>query len=223
MPGDGQNEDDRGSDDSHLDGNDRDAEREAESGGHESGSDGPDRDSERPDRESDPTREVGTEWIDPASADNPQSEQPDDQPAATAAESPGEATERPTRSADEVFCSSCGEPVKRDAEICPNCGVRQDGASTGDTQEKNPGIAAIASFFFPGLGDVYNGEFARGAVIFVGWFVGGVIWALVVGVIGILTLGIGLLAAPLYALVNFVSAYLSYKRAERINAGEIQV
>jgi TM2 domain-containing membrane protein YozV len=26
---------------------------------------------------------------------------------------------------DEVFCSSCGAIIKKEAEICPNCGVRQ--------------------------------------------------------------------------------------------------
>jgi len=25
---------------------------------------------------------------------------------------------------DEVFCRSCGEPIKKEAEICPHCGVR---------------------------------------------------------------------------------------------------
>ncbi len=26
---------------------------------------------------------------------------------------------------DEMFCSSCGETIKKEAEICPKCGVRQ--------------------------------------------------------------------------------------------------
>lgn len=25
---------------------------------------------------------------------------------------------------DEIFCRSCGEPIKKAAEVCPNCGVR---------------------------------------------------------------------------------------------------
>lgn len=29
-----------------------------------------------------------------------------------------------TKGPDEVFCESCGEAIKKDAEICPNCGVR---------------------------------------------------------------------------------------------------
>lgn len=140
----------------------------------------------------------------------------------TAAESTPPSAGGSEKGVDEVFCASCGEPIKKQAEVCPHCGVPQDTASTGDS-EKSPGIAAVASFFFPGLGDIYNGEFGRGAVIFVGWLVGAFIWTIVIGVIGAITLGIGLLAAPLYAVVNFVSAYLSYKRAEKINDGEIRI
>ena len=29
---------------------------------------------------------------------------------------------------DEAFCSSCGAIIKKEAEICPKCGVRQRGA-----------------------------------------------------------------------------------------------
>ena len=30
------------------------------------------------------------------------------------------------KGADEIFCRSCGEPIKKEAEICPNCGVRNE-------------------------------------------------------------------------------------------------
>ena len=30
---------------------------------------------------------------------------------------------------DEVFCRSCGSVIKKEAEICPKCGVRQRGSS----------------------------------------------------------------------------------------------
>jgi TM2 domain-containing membrane protein YozV len=29
------------------------------------------------------------------------------------------------KAADEAFCTSCGEIIKKEAEICPKCGVRQ--------------------------------------------------------------------------------------------------
>jgi hypothetical protein len=31
----------------------------------------------------------------------------------------------------EVFCTECGEIIKQRADICPNCGVRQNGQSSG--------------------------------------------------------------------------------------------
>lgn len=33
------------------------------------------------------------------------------------------------KGADEIFCASCGEAIKRAAEICPNCGVRNEESS----------------------------------------------------------------------------------------------
>lgn len=34
------------------------------------------------------------------------------------------------KAADEIFCRSCGEPIKKEAEICPHCGVRNEEASS---------------------------------------------------------------------------------------------
>lgn len=45
---------------------------------------------------------------------------------------------------DEIYCSSCGEPIKKEADICPHCGVRQDesqeseSTETSDKKEKGP-------------------------------------------------------------------------------------
>lgn len=39
---------------------------------------------------------------------------------------------RRTKGADEQFCRSCGEVIKKRAELCPNCGVRNREATTGD-------------------------------------------------------------------------------------------
>ena len=42
------------------------------------------------------------------------------------------------KQADESFCSSCGAIIKKEAEICPKCGVRQYAASGNVQQEKYP-------------------------------------------------------------------------------------
>lgn len=36
----------------------------------------------------------------------------------------------PTPGPDEVFCTECGEVIKERAEVCPECGVRQEPAET---------------------------------------------------------------------------------------------
>ena len=36
-----------------------------------------------------------------------------------------ESEERPELGADEVYCTSCGAVIKEEAEVCPECGVRQ--------------------------------------------------------------------------------------------------
>lgn len=64
---------------------------------------------------------------------------------------------------DEVFCRDCGATIHERAEICPECGIRQREPESS-SPEKSPGLAAVASFFVPGLGQVYNGEIAKGLV-----------------------------------------------------------
>jgi len=54
------------------------------------------------------------------------------------------------------------EEIRPDAKICPKCGVEQT-----RTALKNPGLAAVASFFFAGLGQIYNGEIGKGVLLMV--------------------------------------------------------
>jgi hypothetical protein len=39
-----------------------------------------------------------------------------------------------SKAADEIFCRSCGEPIKEEAEICPHCGVRNERAGNSSSQ-----------------------------------------------------------------------------------------
>lgn len=131
-----------------------------------------------------------------------------------------------TKGADEAFCESCGEAVKKEAEICPHCGVSRRGSRSTGEVERNPGLAALASLILPGAGEVYNGEFALGGVVFLVYVVLWSVWSGLLLLITVLTLGVGAILWvfwPLGFLMNPVSAYISYTRAERINAGEIQV
>lgn len=120
-----------------------------------------------------------------------------------------EQSSAPQKGADEVFCSSCGEVIKQEAEICPHCGVRQNKSSAG-TVQKNPGVAAAASFLFTGLGQVYNGQIMKGVLFIVIQFIN---IALMFAVIGFIT----------FPIVWFYGIYDAYNTAQRINTGEIQV
>jgi len=79
---------------------------------------------------------------------------------------------------DEIYCSSCGEIIKEQAEICPECGVRQKGSSgSGDKDRVTAGIFAL---LLGGLGahKFYLGKVGQG-VLYLLFF-----WTLIPGIIG---------------------------------------
>lgn len=69
---------------------------------------------------------------------------------------------------------------------------------------KNPGVAAVLSFFYCGLGQIYNGQILKGILMFV-------------------TYSISILL--MYVLIGFITTpilwiwgmYDAYKKAERMN------
>jgi len=102
------------------------------------------------------------------------------------------------------FCPTCGKTLQyENAEICPNCGVRVQGQSALINGEKSPGIAALLSFVFTGLGQVYNGDFKRGVLFLVGTLIG-LCFFVIPGVI-----------------IWLYGIYDAYSMAKKMNAGEI--
>ena len=69
---------------------------------------------------------------------------------------------------------------------------------------KNPGLAAVLSFFWTGLGQIYNGQIAKGIGLII---IYGVSWLLMLLIIGFIT-------TPLLWIYGMWDAY---KSAERIN------
>lgn len=121
---------------------------------------------------------------------------------------------------DTMYCTNCGASIDRNAEICPECGVRRAMAGGSSSGEKESGVSAVLSFLLPGVGQLYNGQVSRGAVVFIGWMV----WEFVAFVITTLTLGIFFLIwVPVELFVHVVAAYDAYDQAEKINAGDVVV
>ena len=65
--------------------------------------------------------------------------------------------EQKEKQADEKFCSDCGEIIKLKAEICPKCGVRQQGIPSSNLGGPAPNgkskyAAAIFAFLLGGFG-----------------------------------------------------------------------
>ena len=67
------------------------------------------------------------------------------------------------------YCSNCGRQIDYRAEICPYCGVRvaPPPIPYGPPKMKSEGLAAVLSFFIPGLGQIYNGQIGKGLLIIV--------------------------------------------------------
>ncbi|MFT4884914.1 MAG: TM2 domain-containing membrane protein YozV [Natronomonas sp.] len=66
-----------------------------------------------------------------------------------------------------VYCRECGAEIRRAAEICPECGVRQRSPPASSAVEsllngRNPLVAAVLSAAFPGLGHIYAREIDTG-------------------------------------------------------------
>jgi len=110
------------------------------------------------------------------------------------------------------ICPHCGKLSSEDSpRFCSGCGARMDGTITAGfpgyaalpVPQKSTTIAGFCSSFLPGLGQVYNGETAKGFVLFF------------LTLIGLFIFLIPGLLVWLYAL------YDAYVVAGKMNTGEI--
>jgi TM2 domain-containing membrane protein YozV len=67
------------------------------------------------------------------------------------------------KAADEIFCRSCGAIIKKEAEICPKCGVRQ---TEYYHEQKSRITAALLAIFLGGFGihKFYIGKNGQGII-----------------------------------------------------------
>ena len=111
---------------------------------------------------------------------------------------------------DEVYCRDCGAVISERAEICPECGVRQQNPpkSSVDTLVEeltgggNPFVAAVLSVLLPGLGQLYNRELQKGIAV------------LVAGLIALASVA-ALVGIVLYPAVWLYAVWDAYVVAER--------
>ena len=105
------------------------------------------------------------------------------------------------------FCHNCGAEIDAKALTCPECGVLQQDKSMSGRGEKNSGLAAILSFFFTVLGQMYNGQIAKGILLIIVQITNLFLMLVAVGFIT-------------YPIVRIYGIWDAYTTSEKINAGE---
>ena len=125
------------------------------------------------------------------------------------------------REVSRMFCPNCGADFSmRTQKSAPSAEYRiknppapvgmNKGPRVEGEEIKSTGIAAIASFIIPGLGQIYCGAIGRGIMILIGFIIACLMILIVIGII----------IAPIVWVWNI---YDAYTMAKKINAGEITI
>lgn len=114
----------------------------------------------------------------------------------------------------KIKCKSCDNEIYENIDVCPHCGIR-----LRIVVIKNPGVAAILSFFIPGLGHIYNGEIIIGMAF--------LIIEILLGVFGIFLIRLPqIIEGVIFIVVGFIlwvyNIYSAYKITEKINKKQYQ-
>lgn len=134
---------------------------------------------------------------------------------------------------DQDHCRHCGAVFSATAEACPDCGnPHPRSIDPPASTRKVPTVAALLSVLLPGAGHLYNEQFGRGLLAFLGTitlvgtiaFVGLVLDVLVTvasfGTLSLLGTVILLLAVCFgWVLPVSVAAWDAYDQARQLNAG----
>jgi len=117
--------------------------------------------------------------------------------------------------ASEQYCHSCGSVIKREAVICPQCGVRQSQSAASDhNTTTSPVVAGLVSLIIPGAGMLFVGAPLkdRGAV----WLGGAIVAAFLLSVFTVITFGLGGILWLGWPIVHILAAADSYIQADKI-------
>ncbi len=114
---------------------------------------------------------------------------------------------------DIRYCPKCGSEIKGDKDRCDNCGYdlsmfKEDGERDVSTvyllKKKDPTLAGILSFIFPGLGQIYVGDIGRGILVMA--------IAFIIALVAVLT------NILLYVVYHAIQIYDAYREANRYNS-----
>lgn len=118
------------------------------------------------------------------------------------------------KSVNEDYCSVCGYKINKNIKTCTNCGSNVDAeakvcANCGaGVANKSPVIALLLSMLFPGLGQLYNNQNRKAAILIAGYIASVILCLILIGVIPAIVIWI-------YGM------YDAFVSAKAINNGEI--
>lgn len=111
------------------------------------------------------------------------------------------------------FCSVCGYRFNQNVKRCGHCGGKIDAKAKvcahcgAEVLHKSPFIAALLSFFFPGLGQIYNRQIHKGIILIAAYIVSFILTLIFIGAILVL-------------LIWLYGMYDGFVTSKAINEGE---
>ena len=118
------------------------------------------------------------------------------------------------------FCPACGVPLQyENAVICPSCGAKTQLATEEWEEIRNPLVAIVFSFLFPGWGQWYNGKTWDGLQFFGAFWGSNILMFIFLTLLstqGFAAIAVVMLSVVIIGIWVF-GMYDAYKTAERIN------
>ncbi len=137
-----------------------------------------------------------------------------------------------------MFCPNCGKEIPEGSKFCSYCGfklfngkiedenilsesekrkkiydeqlLKAKAAQKAQINLKNPSLAVILSFFFMGLGQIYNGQIGKG-ILFI------ILYAISIALCWVI---IGFITTPILWIIGMIDAY---NTAKKINEREVSL
>jgi TM2 domain-containing membrane protein YozV len=110
------------------------------------------------------------------------------------------------------MCGSNNISVVDGVPTCRDCGT------IIILKKKNPGLAAVISFIVPGVGQLYNGEIAKGIIILIGsWIIGWLVGIFFLSHGGLYNSGYYIFIVLFNIIIRTYASYDAYVTAKKLN------